>query len=231
LGFDADGQPTGVQTTPSSVTVTAAAETVLDDATVAAMCDTLGALDVNNDDLADIDGDLDDIDDGTTYAKVLAATLDTGRVDEIDDDTTFENAQTRYFCPSLVGDSDGEWQVSGGEAMVASGAGPGQIYIAVHLPHGATVTELKAWLDSDGTRTLSVDLKRSPIDGTGTNTLATVSSSSNDLTAVTDSSISNADVDNSGYNYFCDLQCDGAASANVFIRGIRITYTITEPKP
>jgi len=63
LGFDADGQPTGVQTTPSSVTVTAAAETVLDDATVAAMCDTLGAFDVNND-------DLDDIDDGSTYVRV-----------------------------------------------------------------------------------------------------------------------------------------------------------------
>ena len=41
LGFDASGQPTGVQTTPSSVTVTAFAETLLDDADVATMRATL----------------------------------------------------------------------------------------------------------------------------------------------------------------------------------------------
>lgn len=43
LGFGPASEPTGVQTTPSSVTVSPAAETVLDDATVEAMLATLAA--------------------------------------------------------------------------------------------------------------------------------------------------------------------------------------------
>jgi len=226
LGFGPGGEPTGVQTTPDTVAVSPFAETVLDDADAEAACDTLGALDVNNDDLSDIDGDLDDIDDGTTYQRVAAGFVDAnGKIEKIKSDCALESATTRYYSVSLIGREDAATIYSNGGTLEWNETG--SIRLQVNLPHGAIVTNLYSYAQI-ADNNIIVKLRYSAKDS---DTVADMAGNTHVGTgALNDNTITEATIDNSARKYY--MSCNRAThAAQSCIYSIIITYTITEPLP
>ena len=221
-GYDADGQPTAVQTTPASVTVTAFAETVLDDADAAAACVTLNAVNKTED-------DLDDISDGTTYKKVADVDAN-GHPSKVDDAVELQAAVTRYLSISLsAGEHNGGASTNflGNRLIITDNE---DIYLSVNLPHGATVTELYSSADAGaGTASLATHLKRSPLNAVTDETLASCVHTATEG-EVTDSSIDDAIIDNNTYTYLTHIS-HTLHDTDAVVEGIRIKYTITKPLP
>jgi len=218
LGFGPGGEPTGVQTTPDSVTVSPFAETVLDDADAEAACDTLGALDVNND-------TLDDIDDGTTYQRVAAGFTDAnGKIEKIKSDCALESATTRYYTVSLVGSMGTDVAATGNQMLWT---GTGNAYLAVLLPHGAIVTNLysRAILTDNN---LNVELYYCSKDDAGE---ASMAGNNHVATGeMNDNSITEATIDNSARKYYMRV-ARAIHVGDAAIVSIIITYTVSTPLP
>ena len=220
LYFDATtGDPEGVTNIASdTVTITGFAETFLDDANAAAICDTIGALDVNND-------DLDDVPEGTTYKRLLADSQDgSGRINQIEGDTEFRSAQIRFYSPTLIV-AHGAHMTSTLQRIVISGDGNG--YLDCQLPHDAIVTEFYSYVNiAAGTVTISII--RCIKTGTTAATLAQNAHSA--AGGLTDTEISNATIDNDTYYYYIQI-ARASHSGNTYVDGMGIKYTILEPKP
>ncbi|GAG78503.1 unnamed protein product, partial [marine sediment metagenome] len=146
--------------------------------------------------------------------------------------------QTRYYSIN-VGDFSPYSQTSlwalGNACLRADSATVQQLWIGgVHLPQGATVTELTiGWYRDDALAMGEVYLQRMAI-ATGTAysmaSIATNSVAGNHL--VTDSSILEPVIDNTIYSYHIYLSIDPNNSiVDVKFYGGVITYTITEPLP
>jgi len=107
-------------------------------------------------------------------------------------------------------------------------------HAGVHLPHGAIVTNITASVyRDDAASTLTIYLYRSAGYGSALDTMATVSSTSTaGAHTITDSTISNATIDNSAYQYYFHVLLDpNNAATDVQFHKAVITYTITAPLP
>jgi len=206
LGFDADGQPTAVQTTPSSVTVSAFAETILDDADAAAVRTTIDALQ-----------DADEVID----------------VNKLADDASYKNAQTRYYNVPLWGyvtTLAGNIYAYAFKISFVNAAG--SVVIPVDLPHEATITEVKAWGEigtADHAPTFILHRNEWTTNGYMGDTLASFNIAAG-ATSGLDNAISYADIDNSSYKYIMRV-INNAGTPSYDITGIRIKYTVLKPLP
>lgn len=92
--------------------------------------------------------------------------------------------------------------------------------VMANLPNGAVITAVSVWITNPSSDEWTMVLGRTDLDASATSdTLGTATGSS---TSLTDSTISNATVDNSNYGYYIYLS---SLAADVKIIGARITYT------
>jgi len=159
------------------------------------------------------------------------------------DDIYFDSLRTYYANYSFVEmanlyDSDDDYvsrYFGSGYARISSGSSPysSAIGTGVHLPNGAVVTELRAWVyDNDPSGDVIVTLKRCS-NGGGADTIASVASSSesSSVQTLTASSINYATVDNYSYHYFIVVQLEPSSNthfADIRFYNVRIKYTLNE---
>ena len=157
----------------------------------------------------------------------------------------FATAKTKYisYHPtvfSYVGAQDAQWRTFNAVNLYAyfegtSGTSQLTAVASVHLPDGAVVTNVEAWLYDDETAAATslarVRLSRHEVGvSTSSVTMATVETTQPEAatTLVTrnDNTISSATIDNSTYAYRLIFQ--GIATANIQLHGVRITYTVSK---
>lgn len=111
-------------------------------------------------------------------------------------------------------------------------AGATYWFAAVNLPHGAVVTELKAWVWDDDASEISVYLMRHEAGTSTVNQMSYVGSSgaSPSYRAFTDSTISYSIIDNQNYAYLVRAILRSGNSDHR-LGQVQITYTIDEPLP
>jgi len=136
---------------------------------------------------------------------------DDGKINTVSASCALKSAVTRYWSMGIKeNDDSGVYQgisVPNNDAMLLN----------LHLPHGAIITSFI--IDWDGTPASAyVKLYRRAYNSATRTEMASVSGDG------TDSSISNATVDNSGYVYFMEAYQSSGSAAR--IHSIRITYTI-----
>ena len=141
--------------------------------------------------------------------------------------------ETRYLTPTLTGyNQDGNARLLGTTIQfLSTGDTNTETFSPVNLPDGAIVTELKAWIDSDATITVTAALRRSPLNSNAGATMAVCATSAASITAVTDSTISLATIDNENNSYFIKGNLSGSPAGNLFIHGVRIKYFSTKSLP
>lgn len=104
----------------------------------------------------------------------------------------------------------------------------------LNFPHGAIITEVKAYMYRlSGSQDLIVALRRAdPTNGTLALMAQIISASTGNHSQV-DSSIVEKTINNSAYTYAvtCQLNTGGGAADSARIYAIKITYTITVPFP
>jgi len=195
--------------------------------------------------------DLDEVPDGTTYGKVKNTALSnnnpktdslvdgtyqkvhgdyvdaSGKIEKIKSDCVFENTVTRYYSVSPAG-----WCGESNKIVMRSERieflADTDAWLVVNLPHGAVVTNLYSNAMIIASGDVYVYLLRTPTNDTTVQTLA-----SNHHTAtgdLNDTSIDYATIDNVNYKYSIKATNSNHNGAT-YVRGIVITYTITEPKP
>ena len=103
--------------------------------------------------------------------------------------------------------------------------------LTVNIPNESIITELNAWLKSDGTRNVTAILKRTSLNDADLITMASVSSNGTTYVEQTDTSISLPIIDNQVASYWIDCGVSATPSGNVFVGGVRIKYTILKPLP
>lgn len=109
-----------------------------------------------------------------------------------------------------------------------------QIFMAgVHLPHGAIVTNLKAWwYRDDALSTGSCGLKRSDDQENADDMADAGATGTSGFVVVNDSSISNATIDNNTYSYLVRVQLNpNNAVTDIRFIGAVIEYTVAVPLP
>lgn len=109
---------------------------------------------------------------------------------------------------------------------------------AVLLPHGAVVTELRAWVDDSSPDTnVRVDLMRRTLATGDAGIMATVESSGVQagIVQLLDSTVAGASVDNQNHAYYLSAGWDvfgtSALADRTKLYAVRITYTVTSPGP
>jgi hypothetical protein len=102
----------------------------------------------------------------------------------------------------------------------------------VHLPHGATVTNIEAWWNDTSANSMTVTMFRVGRDtGSGVSMASVVSLGSTGITGTQDSTINVATVDNSAYFYTLKASWTTTAVGDISLISVRITYTVTTPLP
>jgi len=153
------------------------------------------------------------------------------------DSLVYSSPRTHYYH---VGGADFKAVISltphvsahgyGGAYIV--GPGYGTMVAPVHLPHGATLVELKVFFYDESTSDLDVKLRSKSLDsGQLSTVLAEVTSSGvsgYDSKSVTVSSSQYKVVDNTSRSLLILAWCDDWDDINLRIMGAVITYTITE---
>jgi hypothetical protein len=112
--------------------------------------------------------------------------------------------------------------------------GPRDATATVHLPHGATVTQLAVQVDDTATsQNLEAELRRAALTNAGGARLAFVrSSGSGGLQLVTDDTIDNATINNNTFIYFVNVRFPpGTPARDLSLYGVRVRYEITSPLP
>ncbi|MHA1304093.1 MAG: hypothetical protein ACTSPI_10370 [Candidatus Heimdallarchaeaceae archaeon] len=133
---------------------------------------------------------------------------------------------TRYCSPSMIGwMNDTQYGgFSDGYAFFLSGADVNKaIYIPVSLPHGCTITQLKAWMITQGGQGITLWLKRSHRDA-NTDILASCYTNSTSSVEVTDDTIDYPSVDNTTYSYLLHFQPNSTLTDTARLHGVEITY-------
>jgi len=146
--------------------------------------------------------------------------------DRIDSDCKFGGRVTRYYAPSLVGYGNNDTVTFNGQ-VVAMAANDDEGFLSVNLPHGAIVINLYSYAFANTWGSLPVQLVRSPVDEFAQTIMATNTHTSTG--ALNDNSITDATIDNENYTYFIRFSWNLDTIGQ--LRGVVITYTITEPKP
>lgn len=191
--------------------------------------------------------------DGTSLTKVSGGAMQTtaGRVgigilpaagkdlhvagDAQIDGTITTTAQTRYYTVSgnefrnrsntTISDAYLE------ESSTLGGLDCSAVF-TVHLPHGATVTNVEGYWVDTSTNNMTVTLFRVGRDtGSGQSMAIVTSFGSAGITGTQDSSISVATVDNSAFFYTLKADWVTTATGDISLMSVRITYTVTAPLP
>jgi hypothetical protein len=109
---------------------------------------------------------------------------------------------------------------------------------AVHLPHGAVVTEVRAWVDdSSPDSDVRIDLMRRTLVDGDADQMATTSSSGVQagVRQLATSSIAGATVDNQNHAYYVNAAWStaptAAAAERLALYAVRIAYTVSSPGP
>jgi hypothetical protein len=112
------------------------------------------------------------------------------------------------------------------------------ISAGVQLPHGAIVSELRAYAKDDSTTTnIRVSLMRRLLATGAAGTMASVITAGNSIAIQSPStaSISQPTIDNQNYAYYLvstwDTGLSGVEVDRTLLQGARITYTVTSPGP
>jgi hypothetical protein len=114
---------------------------------------------------------------------------------------------------------------NGGAYMVT---GTGAMVAPVHLPHGAEVIELKAFFDDNSGSDMSVSLYGLNLNGGAYTPMASVTSTGiSGYGTGTDTSITNATIDNTSRGYLI-YAYSSSWSSSLKIMGALVTYTINE---
>ncbi len=150
----------------------------------------------------------------TRYYSMPAAAFNVGYVNN----TTF------------VSNIFGDYIINGNTSYMNAG-----YFAPVNLPDGAIVTDFKMYYyKEDAAATITAELDRvDPSTGGIVGMALVVGSSTSGFSAsVSDSTISNATIDNSAYCYYVEADLDNNNSVqDVKFVGVRITYTIASPLP
>ncbi len=102
----------------------------------------------------------------------------------------------------------------------------------VHLPHGATVTNVQAYFNDTSANSMTVTLFRVGLDtGSGQSMASVTSFGSAGITGTQDSTISVATIDNSAFNYTLKADWVTTVAGDISLMSVRITYTVTQPLP
>ncbi len=132
----------------------------------------------------------------------------------------------RFYSPALSGSLEVDAiNFNGSDASIGAG---GKGHILVDLPHGAVVTELFSQTIARTAGAVDINLKNSLLSSASDTQMA--QNTHNAIETQTDSSITDATIDNETKCYRIEIDATGAASG-IQLSGIRITYTITEPLP
>ncbi len=146
----------------------------------------------------------------------------------------YRTPRTHYYS---VG--DGDFHTGSGQPYRTSG-GPGGSYIfdtgagwlvaGLHLPHGAVIRRFKVITDDGAAGDLLVTLSRRLHTGSGFASLASVSSSGTPgIQTLTDTTISNATIDNDLFAYHVRASsASWPGTAALTIKGAVVEYTLDE---
>lgn len=147
----------------------------------------------------------------------------------------YNTPRTHYY---MVGSENfvpwtnvGYWNGGGtGGAYVTASSGAYAMVAPVHLPDGAIVTRFTAYYyDNSSSYNMTVTLYRQAMTSSYSQ-LAEVSTSgySTLYRNATDTSISNATINNGSYAYHVKAYCNPWHGSNIRLKGARISYTISE---
>jgi len=120
---------------------------------------------------------------------------------------------------------------------VKRGSPAGSLFVSApinDLPHGATITSVKAWwYRDDAAAAGAISLMRQTLSTGAISTMATMNSNATTgIHSVEDTTITNPGIDNSGYIYALDCTITPNDNANdVYLLGVVITFTIDSPEP
>ena len=134
--------------------------------------------------------------------------------------------KTRYFTPALMGVIEtGNTNFYGSYTAMSANV---KVHVPLFLPHGAVVTELYSYVDALTGGQLDVRIYNSLLTSTGDTEMAITTHTGTG--AQTDSSITQATIDNSTKAYRIELDTNASGSA-INLTGLRVTYTIARPLP
>ncbi|HOZ49916.1 MAG TPA: hypothetical protein PLO37_17770 [Candidatus Hydrogenedentes bacterium] len=119
------------------------------------------------------------------------------------------------------GGTGGAYLMISGQALMNAG---------VHLPHGAVVTQLKAFFYDNSSHNIKISMFCHVLSAGYYETMAQIISSETPGYAnLTDSTIANPTIDNTAYSYKVSAWCDDSwDGANLRVKGAVIAYTISE---
>jgi hypothetical protein len=111
-------------------------------------------------------------------------------------------------------------------------AGTVEFYAPIHLPDGASVTLLTAYvIDNYSSGNVNIEIYLRVLGGT-TLGVSNVSSAGASISVQTLTlNPGNFPIDNDTHSYFLRLTWPGAAGTNITIRDLKIDYTVTTPLP
>jgi len=145
---------------------------------------------------------------------------------------TYASVQTRYFTipgAGFSGDTDENFTKVVNFARPNTTAGETNLYGAVHLPHGSTITGLTAYVYDIDASNLSVYLYANNVTNGNSNLVAVLNSSGTSGEQTLTTTISYA-VDNSTRAFLCRLRFYPPSSIdNLKVYSVVIKYTITTP--
>lgn len=150
-------------------------------------------------------------------------------VGNLDVSTITMNASQRVYTISAADIN----QVSGNDPYFSSGIVTKFGGVALHLPHGATITSMFLNAEDNASDDIFVQLYRAGVDGSAGTDLATISTTGNSsgIRVFTNSSINLPVVDNNNFVYGVSISMPAVSVGSAKFRSLRIKYTVDKPLP